>query len=220
MRGICFSIENLVSGSELDTINRSQVVKNLCPGRDSGDMGRDIGITMTGKISRLECTLGLFNGSGINTKDDNRHKDLALRFVLRPLGALSVGLSHYMGRSHPQSENPVIEKNRTGVDLSLIHEPITLKGEFIYARDDRVDRYGWYIQTGYFLLRHKLQVIVKYDFFDRDMALTGDRIQVATLGLNYHFLKKTKFQINCEYRRDESCQDPDLVFLAQLQAGF
>ena len=61
-----FSIENLVSSGDLDLINRSLVVDTLCPGRDNGSSGRDIGVVAYGTYSVLEYTAGLFNGSGIN----------------------------------------------------------------------------------------------------------------------------------------------------------
>ena len=64
-----FSVENLISGSELDTINRSRTVDNLCPARDIGTQGRDIGFTISGKYSIFEYTLGAFNGSGKNKED-------------------------------------------------------------------------------------------------------------------------------------------------------
>ena len=72
-----FSLENLTSTSLLDTINRSQTVEKLCPGRDIGAGGRDIGITFNGKYSWAEFAVGIFNGSGINKTDDNDQKDIA-----------------------------------------------------------------------------------------------------------------------------------------------
>jgi len=44
-----FSLENLTSNSGLDTINRSQTVEKLCPGRDIRSSGRDIGLAVNGQ---------------------------------------------------------------------------------------------------------------------------------------------------------------------------
>ena len=215
-----FSIENLISGSELDTINRSNTVKKLCPGRDIGSQGRDIGATVNGKYSSLEYTLGVFNGSGINKTNTNGQLDIAGRLVFTPFRSLSIGFSHYDGRYSPDLSAPVINKDRTGVDIFFMRGRSSLKGEYIFARDGQTERSGWYIQGGYYLIQKKLQAIVKHDFFDRNMAIPGDRIVVTTLGINYFFSRKTKLLINYEYRRGGLDEALENVILAQIQAGF
>ena len=215
-----FSIENLISGSELDTINRSNTVKKLCPGRDIGSQGRDIGATVNGKYSSLEYTLGVFNGSGINKTNTNGQLDIAGRLVFTPFRSLSIGFSHYDGRYSPDLSAPVIKKDRTGVDIFFMRGRSSLKGEYIFARDGQTERPGWYIQGGYYLIQKKLQAIVKHDFFDRNMAIPGDRIVVTTLGINYFFSRKTKLLINYEYRRGGLDEALENVILAQIQAGF
>ncbi|MGB6339460.1 MAG: porin [Candidatus Aminicenantaceae bacterium] len=217
---IPFSIENLISGSELDTINRSNTVKILCPGRDIGAKGRDIGATVNGEFSCLVYTLGVFNGSGINKVDTNDQLDIAGRLVFTPFNSLSIGFSHYNGRFNPELSVPVIKRDRTGFDILFIKERFSLKGEYIFARDDQVDRSGWYIQARYYLIQNKLEALVKHDFFDRDRAVEGDQIVVTTLGINYFFTRKTKLQINYEYRRGEFDVASRGVILAQIQAGF
>ena len=217
---IPFSIENLISGSELDTINRSNIVKYLCPGRDIGEKGRDIGITVDGKYSSLEYTLGVFNGSGINKIDTNDQLDIAGRLVFTPFRSLSIGFSHYNGRYSPDLSAPVMNNNRAGVDIFFVRGRSSLKGEYIFARDDRTEKSGRYLQGSYYLIQKKLQAIVKYDFFDRNMAIRGDQIVVTTLGVNYFFSKKTKVQINYEYHKGGLEKDPKNVILAQIQAGF
>ena len=71
---IPFSLDNLTSSSALDLVNRSQTVEELCPAQDIGSTGRDIGVTISGKLSILEYSLGVFNGSGINRVDTNDQK--------------------------------------------------------------------------------------------------------------------------------------------------
>lgn len=216
---IPFSIENLISGSELDTINRSNTVKNLCPARDIGTQGRDIGMTISGKYSIVEYTLGVFNGSGKNRIDTDDKLDIAGRLVLTPFRSFSIGFSHYNGRSSSEAGVLVIKRDRTGADILFIEGRFSLKGEYIFTRDDRLDRSGWYIQGGCYLIRDKLEVLVKHDFFDRDRAIGGDQIVVTTLAMNYFFSKKTKLQINYEYRKGGLEATFHNVILAQIQAG-
>lgn len=215
-----FSLENLTSSSALDTINRSQTVEKLCPGRDIGAKGRDIGITINGEFSRIEYALGIFNGSGINNKDFNDRKDIAGRLVFYPVRFLALGLSHYNGRYSSAPGDPAVKRDRTGVEISFVQNQFSIKGEYVLGKDELTERYGWYFQGGYVLIPKKFQALIRYDSYDKNMAVQGDRIGILTLGLNWFFSKKTKFQINYEYHGKESDEPSQNVILAQLQAGF
>jgi phosphate-selective porin OprO/OprP len=129
-----FSIENLISGSDLDTINRSRTVEKLCPGRDIGAKGRDIGVAINGEFSGIKYILGVFNGSGINKADFNDQKDIAGRLVFSPDSFPVFGLSHYIGRYSPLPNAPFVKRNRTGIDEFFVHGRLALKGEYILAR--------------------------------------------------------------------------------------
>ncbi len=215
-----FSLENLTSSSALDTINRSQTVENLCPGRDIKAQGRDIGVALSGKFSGIEYNIGVFNGEGANIADTNQSKDLVARLGFSPFDFLTLGLSHYQGKSTLFGGDSVVDRDRTGIDIFLVHEQISVRGEYIYARDYQVDKYGWYIQGGYYLAPDKIQAIVRYDSYDLNMDIQGDRNDVATVGLNWFFSKKTKLQINYEHRTEGLTGTSENVLLAQFQAGF
>jgi phosphate-selective porin len=215
-----FGLENLTSSSALDTINRSQTVENLCPGRDIGTQGRDIGVALSGKLSRIEYNLGVFNGDGSNRTDTNEKKDLVARLGFSPFDFLTLSLSHYQGKSTLFGGDSVVDRDRTGVDIYFVYEQISLKGEYISARDYRADRYGWYVQGGYFLVPDKIQAVVKYDSYDANRDIQGDLTDVITLGLNWFFSKMTKLQINYEHHTAGLTGTSENVILAQFQAGF
>jgi phosphate-selective porin OprO/OprP len=215
-----FSLENLTSSSALDTINRSQTVENLCPGRDIGTQGRDIGVVLSGKFSRIEYNLGVFNGEGSNRADTNEKKDLVARLGFSPFDFLNLSLSHYQGKSTLFGGDSVVDRDRTGIDIFLVYKQISVKGEYISARDYQTDKYGWYIRGGYYFIPDKIQAIIKYDSYDLNMDIQGDRNDVITLGLNWFFSKKTKLQVNYEHHRQGLAGTSDNVILAQFQAGF
>ncbi len=215
-----FSLENLTSSSALDTINRSQTVENLCPGRDIRGQGRDIGVALSGKLSSIEYNLGVFNGEGANRADTNEKKDLVARLGFSPFDFLTLSLSHYEGKSTLFGGDSVVDRDRTGVDIYIVHEQISLKGEYISARDYRADRLGWYVQGGYKIIPDRIQAIVKYESYDADRDIQGDRIDIITLGLNWFFSKMTKFQINYEHHTAGLARTSENVILAQFQAGF
>jgi len=215
-----FSSENLTSSSALDTINRSLTVEKLCPGRDIKASGRDIGISLNGRFSWAEYSLGIFNGSGINKADTNDRKDVAGRLVFYPVSSLVLGLAHYRGGYSSEQGDPILDKNRTGLEIGFVQERFSVKGEYIFARDDETKKYGWYAQGGYYLIPEKIQTILKYDFFDKNREVQGDQAEVMTLGLNWFFSKKTKLQINYEYHQEEANEPSKNAILIQFQAGF
>lgn len=217
---IPFSLENLTSSSALDTINRSQTVEKLCPGRDIRANGRDIGVAITGEFSKVGYTLGVFNGSGINKSDYNKQKDIVGRLVFSPYNFLALGIAHYKGRYSSSPESAPINKLRNCIEMSLVHHPFSIKSEFIFGKDDKTDKYGWYVQGEYFLVPKKIQAIIKYDSFDKDKDMKGEKIDVITLGLNLVFSKKNKLQINYEFHREEKREISNDQILAQFQVGF
>ncbi|MGB8952202.1 MAG: porin [Candidatus Aminicenantales bacterium] len=215
-----FSLENLTSSSDLDTINRSITEEKLCPGRDIGSQGRDIGAILAGKYSFLEWTLGIFNGSGINRADTNEEKDIAGRIVFHPAGFMAIGAAFYEGRYSPSSGGTVEPKDRTGLELRLNYSEYSLKGEYIFGKDGQISKEGWYLQGGYFILPKKLQVLTKYDSYGGDKNLAQDGSRVITLGINWFLVGKNKLQINYELHRDESGRTVHRALLAQFQAAF
>ena len=215
-----FSQENLTSSSALDLVKRTQTVVQLCPGQDIGAAGRDIGVTVHGKFSIVEYTLGVFNGSGINRADMNEQKDIGGRLVLRPLNSLVIGVSHYIGDRRPIFGAAPVNRDRTGVDVVFSQGPAFIKGEYIFARDDQAESAGWYIRGGYSFLKEKLQALINYDSYDWDLDLAGSRMNVLTLGLNWFFSQKTKLQINYAHHRNEFSGFSYGVLLAQCQAYF
>lgn len=217
---IPFSLENLTSSSSLDNVNRTQTVEELCPGQDIGASGRDIGITVSGKFSFVEYSVGIFNGSGINRRDTNENKDMVGRLVFRPVDSLSLGVSQYIGDQRPSAADPHVNRDRTGVEAFFSRGPAFIKGEYIFAKDNLARRAGWYVRGGYSFIPEKLQAVVNYDSYDSDLDLDDDLIKVITLGLNWYFSEKTKLQINFENHKDDLAGTTDNVLVAQFQAHF
>jgi len=213
-----FSLENLLSSSELDTVNRSNTVEKLCPGRQNGAKGRDVGAALTGGLSNFEYTIALFNGSGINRVDTDSRKDIAARLVYALSSRLAVGLSYYKG------EDPFFGTNshmsRTGLELALSLENLFLRGEAILGQDSGIDRLGWYMMTGLDLLENKVRVIARYDRLDWNTDTPTDNLDTLTLGGGWILSGKTKMMINYESRRNRAVDSTIAALLAQFQVAF
>ncbi len=217
---IPFGFESTTSASDLDMVNYSSSVEKLAPGRDLGTFGRDAGATLNGKYSIFDYSVGFFNGSGANKADTNDKKDFAGRIRIRPFDFLSLGASLYRGLYSPAAGTPAVTRDRTGLDASVSVGRAALKGEAIWAVDEAVEKFGWFIRGTYFLVPKKLQAAVMFDAFDRNRDLGGDRQDVFSFGVNWFFSDKTKIQINYEYSENELAQKLNRAFLVQFQAGF
>jgi phosphate-selective porin OprO/OprP len=80
-----FSREELISSRLIDFVERS-ILNELAPARDFGVMAHGNLFNRT-----VAYQLGVFNGAGEDTADNNEEKDLAGRLVLAPFRNTSVG---------------------------------------------------------------------------------------------------------------------------------
>ncbi len=221
---IPFGLENITPDSTLDTINRAQANELLVPGRDNGSQGRDIGAQLggvcgLGKTSRLNYALGLFDGAGINVKDDNNRKDVAAHLVYQPGPAgMEVGLSEYVGASGATA----LIHRATGGEMAVRAGAWQAHGEYIGATTGAVNKHGWYA-TLVRQLTAKLQGVVRYDTVSANVvAKTTDPVNGWTLGVNYALSRDglTRCQLNYTAQREAGPQVRNNLLLAQLQTGF
>jgi phosphate-selective porin len=230
---IPFSMENLASSNKLEMIDRSQVVEALVArSKDviGNQNGRDIGVQVGGTLLKIkdlplvEYRLGVFNGSGINVADTaNNAKDLAGRLIFTPIKGLSFGGSFYKGWDKaikPDVPGQSQTRNRLGAEFSYVLSRFALKGEYIAGKDGKTNRAGWYIQTGYFVIPQKLQVLGKYDVYDPNTS-TPDNISTNyVFGANYNFNSWSRLQAFYTIRQEEGTAVKNNFFSAQYQIGF
>jgi len=227
--------ESLVGDSQLDFIDRSQVVEALA-GRSKdvigNQVGRDLGIQVSGSFARIndrylfDYTFGVFNGAGYNaTTDNNNHKDLAARLCIHPIKGLDLGGSLYEGEDIPTATtkvpNPVTQaRNRYGFDGRYVTGPFSVTAEYLHGTDASVHRDGWYAQAGYFVLP-QVQLVAKYDTYDPTKTVTTDRSTIYNGGVNFVFNKWTKLAVDYLYKHEETTtQIKNNVIEAQLQIAF
>lgn len=235
---IPFSLENLTSSNKLELIDRSQAVEALVArGKDVGgnQNGRDIGIQLGGTILKLkdrpviDYRLGIYNGSGINTVDNNENKDIATRLIFHPVVGLDISAALYDGsRFIPEVKTgtvvttpaKTVNRDRYGFDLSYDLKNLSVRGEYIYGKDDLKEREGFYIQGGYYFLQKKLQVLAKYDFYDPDKAVVDNASTWVVLGANFNFNANTRLQLNYSIKQEEGTSIDNNYASIQFQIGF
>jgi phosphate-selective porin len=218
---IPFSQENLLSAADLETINLSQVVNKLVPGRDNGSNGRDIGALADYRFGRWEGMGGLFNGSGINKADPDEKKDFALRATWGSPSSLRVGASVYLGHTIPVvADSPILKRNRYGLEATWTCSDFLVKAEFVYGQDGDLSADGFYVLGGYFLLPKKVQVVARCDFYDKDLDVAGSANTILLAGVNWFFTSRTKLQVNLELAKPAGQSLDFSALLAQFQVGF
>ncbi len=196
------SEEGARSSAQLDTVERAL----LSVRGKWGDI-RDVGLLARGGFSQGEYQLGVFNGEGLNTTDVNDHKDFAGRVVFKPqtLPGLELGVSTYQGERGATR----VPNRRVGGELRYLRDPFVLKAEYMTGRDNvststLSDRLGWFVLDGYSLDK-KHQLVVRYDLWDSNADVSGDKENDWLLGMNW-FMEKhnAKFQVNFVRKRFET----------------
>lgn len=231
---IPFSRENLIASSILETIDRSQVVEALVArSRDiiGNQSGRDIGVKVSGGFLErsgtdlLEYAVAVLNGQGIDTADLNDQKDYVGRLLIHPIKGLSLGGGYYTGRAALYGvTGSTYERTRTGAELAYVHEPVSLRAEYIRGRDGTqngvITGQGWYVQGTHSFLTNRLQCVLKYDAYDPDINVPHNTSTVYTIGLNWFFTPLTRIQVNYGIQDVQGARQNGNLLAVQAQAGF
>jgi hypothetical protein len=225
-----FSMERNSSCAGLHTIRRSKVVEELA-------MDRDLGMMFFGTAAEgLDYRLALMNGTGKNTKDDNKGKDIVGRVIYKPVESATFGAGFVSGNSKSVVEGADDDtKTRYGGDVQVHYVNFYAEGEYIYGKDEgsytegggcggdpvivqgTVERNGFFA-TVLYETEWNLQPVLKYERYDPDMDVDDDTWHAWTYGINYFLNDWTRLQVN--YVRHIEDFRPALdndEFLVQMQ---
>jgi phosphate-selective porin OprO and OprP len=230
-----FSVENLTPVRKFELIDFSQVVDALVlRGKDviGNQNGRDIGIQLGGGLINqgsyklIEYKIGVFNGSGINIADTaNEAKDIIGRVIVNPAKGFSIGASYYNGWG--KAIKPTADyrgksqpRTRFGVEASYTLTRLLFRGEYIQGVDGSIDKAGWYLLAGYYVIPQKLQVICKYDTYDPNKSSDSDITTNYVAGLNFNFNNWSRIQAFYTIREEQGAQISNNYLSLQYQIGF
>jgi phosphate-selective porin len=219
---IPFSTESYTADNLLPLVERSAVVNGLAPGRDTGNNGRDIGLQVSGRAFRggnfdhVEYLAGVFNGAGIDTKDDNHYKDTAARVILRPVREIAFAGNYYNGAAGTAQ----LGRERADLEVSFTHGPLLASGEYIWGHDGPIHRRGWYAQ-GVYRANRQWEVVFRFDKFDpRQHTSSITAVNNYVIGANYFLNSYIKFQANYDRQEDLIAQRSANIVLLQTQFQF
>ena len=218
---IPFSQESLVSSRDLIPIERSLVVNSLVPGRDNGSNGRDIGAQVGGTFFHrggmplLDYAVGIFNGAGINKRDDNHRKDGSARVAIYAFRGVSFAGDYYNGATGPKE----VGKERAAAEFACVRASASLRGEFIWGRDGPIHERGWYTQFA-FRFRPRWEGLIRFDRFDPNRHAPGDATDTYLGGVNWNLSRYGKLQANYGLQDDATHGHLKSIFLSQVQFRF
>ena len=191
--------------------------------------GFDLGVEMHGLIAnKFGYEVGLWNGTGsgqngaTKTISDDIHIPSLLyagRLTFQPKGAMPMtqgnpkllhedkmlfGLS---ANYNVESENESTNDFRAGVEFAMLKNRWYVGAEAYYMRigftdrqkiDDSYNYWGGYAQVGYFVAS-RLQLGLRYDFYDRNGTGKDGFLNMPAVSLNY-FIPKTNIKLSAMYQ--------------------
>ena len=235
-----FTIENPMSLSRIETINPSRSVSIMSgstgdynqweeDGRTVNKTGRDAGLQLygflfpTGNFSRVEYYAGLFNGAGMNTKDNNNHKDFIGTAYFYPTKEFKLGGSFYSGE-YPEYMQEYLPGNSTSTDRWTVgaeYKGAQLCGraEYMASKDGDLKRNGYYGVLLWKCVPDKWEIVGKYDYYNSDTSSDNNAIQDITFGVNYYFAYLSRIQVNYIYTDNQPVGKNNALSI-QLQLFF
>jgi phosphate-selective porin OprO and OprP len=230
---IPLSYENQISDNKMEANDRSQVIEALVArGKDvnGNHNGRDLGIMVYGAFlkindkNRIDYRVDVFNGEGINTVDSNNAKSTSGRVIAHLIKGLDVGASYYSGWDMFKAAKgePDINQNRSryGFEFNYDYKNLYFRGEYLQGKDGSITREGWYLQSGYFVIPNKLQLLVKYDVYDSNKSKADDISTRYILGATYQFNNWAKIAANYNFCVEEGSSIKNNFTSVQFQIGF
>ena len=222
-----FSLESPINPVNLEIFDYGEGIQKLVGYSDVcgvGGIGRDIGLMATGSLFPVEdvegvkyhvvdYALGVFNGNGPTTTDNNNRKDLVGRLEVHPgLKALTLSGSYYYGK-YTKDDNKNCDRKRWAAGLQYNDGNFVLRGEYVggetgYIRDLGIDpipsiyNSNGYAVAGYnFKLgkekKQTLMPVLRYEHFTQDVDIENGGTNYYTVGINYWPLKSVNFK--CDY---------------------
>lgn len=237
------SIENTdYAATKLEFITYSLPVQRLAR-LSSSDLqgvnssGRDIGAMLYGGFikrdgfSIINYELGVFNGTGINVKDNNKSKDIAARLTIQPLKDLKIAAYYMGGETNATSlvtKYPAMVLDNSAVNLSYLDYNrygggFDYENKYIFARAEYLGGCtGDYLSSGVYALvgykfLGKCSVGVRYAYLDEN--LNGESTTPVqsdySVALSYHPWKHLRLQ--AEYTRQVYENLPDVVASSDIK---
>ena len=217
-----------------DVINNLSGFGDRTGEKSSG--GRDLGIQFSGDLfpnadgRRLfHYQVGIYNGEGINQKDQDNRKDIIGGFWVMPIKGLRVGAFGWTGSRGGMldpitNEKRSVEKNRYALSAEYSQDEYMFRAEYLhsqgwgaakaannvreidYSKGDKAD--GWYAFGIVPVIKGKLHAKARYQCY-RAQKEWGTAKTSYEVGANYFFTKNLEMHLEYARINDRSLAKPD-----------
>lgn len=241
-----YTLENIISPTLLGTVNLNEGTRYMAG--IAGDplygnyVGRDLGAMITGDAVKardghyyLNYSLGLFNGAGMNLRDNNKHKDVAAMINVLPTRDITISGSFIIGKGNAQADDVFSSitqgsdytRNRWSVGAEVRYSPVRLRTEYMAGRNGDIGKRAFYAELWCRLFRN-FDIVLDYDYLDKYTGLSKDARQALPVwtrtsnylvGLQYWVYKKCR--ISTQYIYSDRNTGPDTrAWITQFQVAF
>ena len=231
-----FTLESPINPVNLEIFDYGESVQKLVGYSDVcgvGGLGRDLGIMASGDLFRPEGKdfsivtyyLGVFNGNGPTTTDNNNRKDFVGRLEIHPmLKALTLSGSYYNGKYKKDDINQGARERwsagaqyndgdlvvraeylsgTTGHQVEAYDDAgpiLDENGDQVYYEDLLLSQ-GYYAVAGYNFRfgkenSQKLMPVLRYEHFTLDNDIVNGGTNYYTVGINYWPVKSLNFKLD------------------------
>lgn len=207
---IPFSLENMMGPLTWESIENSQIINKLSGYSDvsgEGGNGRDLGLSLYGGFFKregfniIDYSLGVFNGNGINLKDNNTQKNIVGKLEIHPIKAVTISASYYKGLMNGVVDRTQrMPKDRAAFSLRYDDKKFLLRTEYLHGTTDMgeanpVVTDGCYAIIGY-NIKGKVMPLLRYDFYRNDITAENGKSTYYMVGVDYHPWKYLRLQLN------------------------
>ena len=241
-----YTLENVISPTLLGNVNINEGTRYMSG--IAGDplygnyAGRDLGAMITGDAIKardghyyLNYSVGVFNGAGMNLRDNNKHKDVAAMLNVLPTKDITLSGSFIVGKGNAQvsdmfgtiAQGENYTRNRWSVGAEVNWRPLKLRTEYMGGKNGPVKNRAFYAELWCRLYRG-LDLVLDYDYLDKNTALSKEardafplwtRTNNYLVGLQYWVYKKCR--ISTQYVFSDRNTGPDTkAWITQFQIAF
>lgn len=241
-----YTLENIISPTLLGTVNLNEGTRYMAG--IAGDplygnyVGRDLGAMVTGDAIKardghyyLNYSLGVFNGAGMNLRDNNKHKDVAAMINILPTKNITLSGSFIIGKGNAQAndmfgtiaEGTDYTRNRWSVGAEVNYKPMKLRTEFMQGRNGDINNRAFYAELWCRVFRN-FDVVLDYDYLNKNTSISKEardafpawtRTNNYMVGLQYWVYKACR--ISTQYIFSDRNTGPDTkAWITQFQIAF
>ena len=174
-------------------------------------VARDAGVMITGDLlpkngrPQFNYQLGVFNGTGMNIKENNNQKSVIGMLNYMPTSSLLFSGSFALGTSKaangkfinsegvaqiPTGAN--YHRNRYALGAELKTKPVYFRGEYMWGSDAKVNLQGFYTDLEYHVVPKKFDLIADFDFINKGKYQNCGITRAVTLGAQYWIYKQCR----------------------------